>query len=62
MTLSREMELVARDLYSQKSIRGFLHVYVGQVRGMLVAIGVHDGEPCPHLTGGMQHWYGVRLD
>ncbi|XP_064405055.1 pyruvate dehydrogenase E1 component subunit alpha, mitochondrial-like [Halichondria panicea] len=30
MILSREMELVARDLYSQKSIRGFLHVYVGQ--------------------------------
>ncbi len=32
MTLSREMELVARDLYQQKIIRGFLHVYVGQVR------------------------------
>ncbi len=30
--LTREMELVARRLYLDKKIRGFLHVYVGQVR------------------------------
>jgi len=32
MTIIREMEERARDLYREKNIRGFLHVYVGQVR------------------------------
>lgn len=27
----REMELAARDLYQKKIIRGFLHLFVGQV-------------------------------
>ena len=27
----REMEMAARDLYLAKNIRGFLHVFVGQV-------------------------------
>ena len=27
----REMEMAARDLYQKKIIRGFLHIYVGQV-------------------------------
>ena len=27
----REMEMAARDLYLKKIIRGFLHVFVGQV-------------------------------
>lgn len=28
----REMEMAARDLYQKKLIRGFLHLFVGQVR------------------------------
>ena len=32
MTIIREMEERARELYREKKIRGFLHVYVGQVR------------------------------
>ena len=32
MTIIREMEERARDLYREKKIRGFLHVYIGQVR------------------------------
>jgi TPP-dependent pyruvate/acetoin dehydrogenase alpha subunit len=31
MVLVREMEMAARDLYQKKSIRGFLHLFVGQV-------------------------------
>lgn len=31
MVLIREMELSARELYQQKKIRGFLHLFVGQV-------------------------------
>lgn len=31
MTNIREMELAARDLYQKKIIRGFLHLFVGQV-------------------------------
>lgn len=32
----REMEMAARDLYQKKIIRGFLHLFVGQVRGLTV--------------------------
>ena len=32
MTIIREMENSARTLYQEKKIRGFLHVYIGQVR------------------------------
>ena len=32
MTIIREMEERARNLYREKKIRGFLHVYVGQVK------------------------------
>ena len=31
MVVIREMELHARELYQQKKIRGFLHLFVGQV-------------------------------
>jgi len=32
MNIIREMENSARTLYQEKKIRGFLHVYIGQVR------------------------------
>ena len=31
MNVIREMELAARELYQSKKIRGFLHLFVGQV-------------------------------
>lgn len=31
MNAIREMELAARELYQSKKIRGFLHLFVGQV-------------------------------
>lgn len=31
MSVIREMELEARELYQSKKIRGFLHLFVGQV-------------------------------
>ena len=31
MNAIREMELAARELYQAKKIRGFLHLFVGQV-------------------------------
>ena len=31
MNAIREMELAARELYQTKKIRGFLHLFVGQV-------------------------------
>ena len=31
MLLIREMESRARELYQEKKIRGFLHLYIGQV-------------------------------
>ena len=31
MNVIREMELAARELYGSKKIRGFLHLFVGQV-------------------------------
>lgn len=32
----REMEMAARDLYQKKIIRGFLHLFVGQVSGGII--------------------------
>ncbi len=31
MVRVREMEMAAKDMYGNKDIRGFLHLYVGQV-------------------------------
>ena len=35
MNVIREMELAARELYQSKKIRGFLHLFVGQVWGYI---------------------------
>ena len=35
MNVVREMEETARDLYQKRYIRGFLHLYVGQVRSVI---------------------------
>ena len=37
MVLIREMESSARELYQEKKIRGFLHLYVGQVNSYTLA-------------------------
>ena len=36
MNAIREMELAARELYQAKKIRGFLHLFVGQVSSLFI--------------------------
>jgi len=50
MVQVREMEMAAREMYGNKNIRGFLHLYVGQVRAggwdSGVGLGVSGGCGC----------------
>lgn len=53
MVLTREMELVARSMYLEKKIRGFLHVYVGQVCIIIVILLYKSSLACDFDKNGL---------
>jgi len=64
MTIIREMEERARDLYREKKIRGFLHVYVGQEAcavGMEAAITKEDPVITAYRCHGWTYTRGIPV-